>query len=43
MDTPLFDGDSTLFSSMPLPGNTLVADQTAVGDPIIRSLSARAV
>ena len=34
----IFERVSTLFSSMPLPGNTLIADQTAVGDPVIRSL-----
>jgi hypothetical protein len=33
-----FEKVSTLFSSMPLPENHLVVDQTAVGDPVIRSL-----
>ncbi len=34
----IFDRVSTLFSSMSLPGNALVVDQTAVGNPVIRSL-----
>jgi hypothetical protein len=34
----VFERVSTLFSSMPLPGNTLEADQTAVGEPVMRSL-----
>ena len=34
----IFERVSTLFSSTPLPGNTFVADQTAVGDPVVRSL-----
>jgi hypothetical protein len=34
----IFERFWTLFSSTRLPGNTLVSDQTAVGDPVVRSL-----
>ena len=34
----IFDRVSTLFSSMVLPENTLVVDQTAVGAPVMRLL-----
>jgi hypothetical protein len=29
---------STLFQAKPLPGNVLIVDQTAVGDPVLRML-----
>ena len=32
----IFERVSTLFSSAPLPGNPLVVDQTAVGDPVVQ-------
>jgi hypothetical protein len=34
----IFERISNLFSAKPLPGNVLIADQTAVGDPVMRSL-----
>ncbi len=34
----IFERVTELFTEKPLPGNVLVADQTAVGDPVIRSL-----